>query len=165
MVTPPPTPVLLASFEGLPPATVVPIETLHELFSPVAPVHKVALFEGRTGAPHALIQFVDVGGASRALSLHGSRVPPALLPLPTPPTLRLSASQHADLTVRFQCPRTRDFMDASLPVAPASDAPPSPSPALQQQQRPAVTGLEYEAAHDAAVAAARAALAGGGGAW
>ena len=123
--------VLLVALEhGHPTGTpALTLDLLHALFSPHATVHKAALFDkggagagGRGGGgpsqQQGLVQLRDAAGAAAArAALDGRPLPSALAaPASTPPTLRLSPSVHTNLNVRSQSWKTRDFLDASLPV-------------------------------------------------
>jgi len=121
--------VLLVALEhGRPPGTPpLSLDLLHALFSPHATVHKAALFDkgggggggGGGGQQQGLVQLTDAAGAAAArTALDGRPLPPALAgpSVLTPPTLRLAPSVHTNLNVRSQSWKTRDFLDASLPV-------------------------------------------------
>lgn len=118
LATPRHGPVLLASFEGLAAETLVSIECLHSLFSSAGhPLRKITLFDKGHGL-QAMLQFAGPAEAASArAALDGRALPPSLLPSPHPPVLRLAPSPHANLNVRFQSHRSRDFGDASLPAA------------------------------------------------
>ncbi|KAK9828852.1 hypothetical protein WJX72_002413 [[Myrmecia] bisecta] len=114
-----PSNVLLVTLEHLSPDIVITIDTLHLVFSAFGFVHKIATFEKQAGF-QALIQYGDSETAEQVRqALDGRHIPKHLLnETPSPPMLKISFSQHADLNVKFQSHRSRDYTNPYLPVAP-----------------------------------------------
>ena len=80
-------------------------------------LHKATLFDRGAGL-QALVQFTHPASASAAardLGGAGRPLPAAALPVSSPPVVRAFPSRHADLNVRFQSHRSRDFLDETLP--------------------------------------------------
>lgn len=89
------------------------IDHLHAALSPIAPIHKISVFERRAGF-QALVQFDSPSTAQHVLaSLDGTQLPSLRSSAcMQPPTLRITMSPHHELNVRVQSDRMRDYCAA-----------------------------------------------------
>lgn len=117
-------PVILIIMDNIHVALGPTLDTIHMLCAAFGEVAKITLFE-KTGGLQALVQFHDPRHAKEAQQLlDGSSIPDHLVPQhPGKISMKVSFSAHADLTIRSQSARSRDFTNPYLPCEGAVQPP------------------------------------------
>lgn len=97
----------------------VPLETFHELFSRFGKVTKIVTFN-KNGAFQALIQFESSAAAASAKAAYDGQHM-----FTTGNLLRIDYSKLANLSVKYNNEKSRDFTNSSLPAGPTLTSSPA----------------------------------------
>eukprot|EP01116_Phalansterium_solitarium_P003583 TRINITY_DN143_c0_g2_i1.p1 TRINITY_DN143_c0_g2~~TRINITY_DN143_c0_g2_i1.p1 ORF type:complete len:432 (+),score=122.79 TRINITY_DN143_c0_g2_i1:194-1489(+) len=111
----------------------ITVDVIQQVFSKFGTLHKVIIFN-KNGQIQALIQYASVHEATAAkIALEGQNIYSGCC------TLHLQYSQLAQLTVKYNNDRSRDFTNLALPAQPPTAA---VGMALVHQQQPA--GMQWQ---------------------